>query len=181
MKQLERGFTLVELLIVIVIIGILAGITIVAYSGIQDRAKNTALLAAFDATEKALRIYKTINDDYPIPTDQPPVGGSIYVACINARLPAENGFALNQCSTSISPAYSESAILDTALKTVISPLPDTHSYSAASGGATYRGLIYEYLAKTAYLLYVVNGNQACGRGQALPNGTGGTVCQLILN
>ena len=34
-----KGFTIVELLIVIVVIGILAAITIVAYNGIQERAK----------------------------------------------------------------------------------------------------------------------------------------------
>lgn len=38
-----RGFTIVELLIVIVIIGILAAITIVAYNGIQDRAKQAKM------------------------------------------------------------------------------------------------------------------------------------------
>lgn len=40
-KSAERGFTIVELLIVIVVIGILAAITIVAYAGIQNRAKAT--------------------------------------------------------------------------------------------------------------------------------------------
>jgi prepilin-type N-terminal cleavage/methylation domain-containing protein len=38
-KQATRGFTIVELLIVIVIVGILAAITIVAYNGIQERAR----------------------------------------------------------------------------------------------------------------------------------------------
>ena len=37
----QTGFTIVELLIVIVVIGILAAITIVAYNGIQTRAQNT--------------------------------------------------------------------------------------------------------------------------------------------
>lgn len=40
-----RGFTIVELLIVIVVIGILATIGIVAYSGMQKRASETAMLS----------------------------------------------------------------------------------------------------------------------------------------
>ena len=39
----SKGFTIVELLIVIVIIGILAAITIVAYTGIQNRAKQAKM------------------------------------------------------------------------------------------------------------------------------------------
>lgn len=39
MAKSKSGFTIVELLIVIVVIGILAAITIVAYSGIQERAR----------------------------------------------------------------------------------------------------------------------------------------------
>ena len=41
--QQRRGFTIVELLIVIVVIAILAAITIVAYNGIQNRANDTVV------------------------------------------------------------------------------------------------------------------------------------------
>lgn len=46
MKKSIRGFTIVELLIVIVIIAILATVTIVSYNGIQARAKNTKTVSA---------------------------------------------------------------------------------------------------------------------------------------
>ena len=42
-KQKQSGFTIVELLIVVVVIAILAAITIVAYNGIQNRANDSVV------------------------------------------------------------------------------------------------------------------------------------------
>lgn len=56
MFKTKSGFTIVELLIVIVVIGILAAITIVAYNGIQQRARASATSAALNQTAKKLAI-----------------------------------------------------------------------------------------------------------------------------
>lgn len=62
-KQHRSGFTIVELLIVIVIIGILATITIVAYNGIQDRARVSATTSALTQANKKIRVWQTSNSD----------------------------------------------------------------------------------------------------------------------
>ena len=61
----STGFTIVELLIVIVVIGILAAITIVAYSGVQDRAGLSRSLGDLSSLQKAIEAYKAINGTYP--------------------------------------------------------------------------------------------------------------------
>ena len=60
-----KGFTIVELLIVIVVIGILAAIAIVAYNGVQDKAKFSLMQSDLKSITKALALYKVENDSYP--------------------------------------------------------------------------------------------------------------------
>jgi len=51
----QNGFTIVELLIVIVVIGILAAITIVAYNGIQQKAKIASATSDLVALNRAIQ------------------------------------------------------------------------------------------------------------------------------
>lgn len=61
----RSGFTIVELLIVIVVIAILAAISIVAYNGVQVRANVTKVQADLKGLQAALEIYKAENNSYP--------------------------------------------------------------------------------------------------------------------
>lgn len=66
LNKKARGFTIVELLIVIVVIGILAAIVIVAYNGVQQRGRNTGRIQAASQYVKMLKVYHTSNNStYP--------------------------------------------------------------------------------------------------------------------
>jgi len=63
-----RGFTIVELLIVIVVIGILAAIVIVTYNGIQQNARVASIQSDLTQAAQQLSVYKTgtsTTDQYP--------------------------------------------------------------------------------------------------------------------
>lgn len=59
------GFTIVELLIVIVVIGILAAITVVAYNGVQARARDSKRQNDIAEIQIALELYKIDKGVYP--------------------------------------------------------------------------------------------------------------------
>ena len=63
------GFTIVELLIVIVILGVLATISIVAYNGIQNRAQMTVKVSNVKTTEKQIEMFRIEHGTYPTSAD----------------------------------------------------------------------------------------------------------------
>ena len=63
--QKQTGFTIVELLIVVVVIAILAAITIVAYNGIRQRAEESALKTTAAQMYKKVETYRVQNSAYP--------------------------------------------------------------------------------------------------------------------
>lgn len=84
----QRGFTIVELLIVIVIMGILAAITIVAYNGIEGRAKAAKYQSDLNKLEKAIVLARNT-------TSQTLIGitGSTYTASGCVSKPAGTDLA----------------------------------------------------------------------------------------
>ncbi|OJU87905.1 hypothetical protein BGO17_02880 [Candidatus Saccharibacteria bacterium 49-20] len=66
--QTQTGFTIVELLIVVVVIAILAAITIVAYTGIRDRSINSAVQSSVSQAGKKVQTYAVTHSE-TVPTE----------------------------------------------------------------------------------------------------------------
>ena len=94
-RSLKRahGFTIVELLIVIVVIAILATITVVAYNGIQKRAQTTLYVSAVDSIEKQMRMSAAIDPARMHTTE------AVSIFCIGstADYTARDGFSEGEC------------------------------------------------------------------------------------
>ena len=61
----KSGFTIAELLVVIVVIGVLAAVTIVSYTGVNQRAVAAALSSDLDGISRQLKLDQVINSIYP--------------------------------------------------------------------------------------------------------------------
>ena len=64
-KKDDRGFTLIELMVVIVILGILAGLIIPRIMGRPDEARQAKARIQIQSLETALKLYKLDNGNYP--------------------------------------------------------------------------------------------------------------------
>jgi prepilin-type N-terminal cleavage/methylation domain-containing protein len=73
----NKGFTIVELLIVIVVIAILAAISILAYNGIQNRTSDAAVQSDLRNLAMKIEEYKAVNGSYPKNASSTVFGGGI--------------------------------------------------------------------------------------------------------
>lgn len=164
-KSTTDGFTLVELLIVIVIIAILSAISIVSYNGIRERAEGAQYVAAFDAYEKAIMMYYNQYDSYPI-VDNPDKP----YACLGSGYTQTADFTTGECFKVAGHVFGVvNATTNNEFQKVMSGMPILPSKSSLSSGDEYvRGIFYYSTNagnfKQAELSYYARGNQQCGRG-----------------
>lgn len=138
----STGFTIVELLVVIVVIAILAAISVVAYNGIRERAEAAAITTQVNQYAKIMEMYIVQNGRAPFANWR----------CLGdaTTLPAANGYAENYCfkPSNSGTVTSDFAPADPALmqelKAVNNQLP-TAGFPEAGClyGRTCRGMVYD--------------------------------------
>ena len=119
MVKTKSGFTIVELLIVIVVIAILAAISVVAFNGIQARAQNTNRLTELNAWNKLFALYKGTYGSYPRP-DSTTFGQYKYGFCLGIGYPGQTNLTTGvggKCHDNTAPV---NLALNTELKKVSS-------------------------------------------------------------
>jgi prepilin-type N-terminal cleavage/methylation domain-containing protein len=160
--KLLRGFTIVELLVVIVVIAILAAITIVAYNGIQQRAQYSKLSAGLNSYEKASQLYKVDHGVFPH-TDGYQSG------CLGRPedYPATADFQQGQCGLTGGAMGSINNDINTALAPYLTPVPDLGGLPIItySDGSKYRGVYYEGNDTYFYYEYGMPNGSTCPYGK----------------
>lgn len=167
MKDRQFGFTIVELLIVIVIIGILAAITVVAYNGIQNRANNTKTQQAVAAYAKAITLYGQDKGSYPDPA---------YYTCLGQEYTEST-----KCDSAAN--LTNTTTITTALRPYISNSAPNPAMTDVNGR---RGAFYHSNATTYYIFFMQAGTNTCpvigGTTRELGDTvvTGGVWCRASL-
>lgn len=64
------GFTIIELVVVIVVIGILSAVVIVAYNGVKNRSNDTTVQTDLKSIGTSLKAYKALTGTYPTTSAQ---------------------------------------------------------------------------------------------------------------
>lgn len=91
------GFTIVELLIVIVVIAILATVTVTAYSGIQQRSENQKTISAVKGWIGILKSYKALNGRFP--DYDASIDPYAQFPCLGTNYPGAKCMSLNNINT----------------------------------------------------------------------------------
>ncbi len=89
MTRRRAGFTIVELLIVVIVIAILATIAVMAYTGVQQKARDSAYLSEISSIQKSIHTRALLQDGVTLNVAAP-IGYSETIGSVNLVKPLEN-------------------------------------------------------------------------------------------
>lgn len=143
-----RGFTIVELLIVIVVISILASVTVTAFGNVQARAKAVRAASTGNAYIKLLKMYYAEKGTFPFSvSDSYPTFGD---ACLGlpSDFPARGGSGAGDCVTNPGDGYKVGG--STSIVNALMPYGRVPSglVDDTFDGEIWRGIRYSYSASS---------------------------------
>ena len=131
-RSWARGFTIVELLIVIVVIAVLAAITIVVFNGLQQRAIQSSLQADVNKAKKKVMLYQAENGTYPTAINC--TNPSSTEICVEPS--GSNAYSYTSLNTSTPPLYALSASNDALAYQVTESTPVQEGSGYSTNGLT---------------------------------------------
>jgi prepilin-type N-terminal cleavage/methylation domain-containing protein len=100
-EQEDKGFTLIEILIAIVLVGILSAVAVVGISNLVSKGSSSACAASLDAAKAGSAVYLAENPTYP--TTLTALANGVYLS-----LP--NGVTVNTTAVVAAPPHPAAAI-----------------------------------------------------------------------
>jgi type IV pilus assembly protein PilA len=164
MKKVQQGFTLIELMIVIAIIGILAAVALPAYQDYTTRAKISEVVLQVDGCKTAVSEFMQSAGAFPTGTAQAGCDAAIQTKYMTA------GLAVNATGVITSGAIRATSSAADGFTISMVPTSDsarTVPYVAAdfAAGTPIQGwACYTNAAATSYKLFPANCRQAAAAG-----------------
>lgn len=180
----QKGFTIVELLVVVVVIAILASITIVSYNGISKSSYNSQILSGVRTYYEAIMAYQATMNAYP--KTQPEIDGQhLAMTCLGV------GYKDQQCGKVTNVTIYEDATFNTQLKSFLgSTGTPVSNANLPVPGETYIGAVYGidsssfsstgYARVIEYALYGQNADCRISNAHAYSASSTTTACEVIL-
>lgn len=155
----KRGFTIVELLVVVVVIAILASIAIVSYSSVRKQAVASQAGAAASQYRRILMAYVNDNGQYPVdPSNPSNPSTNYYQACLGTGYIVRDGSGKQACRWVNSPRYVQPDF-NTALASLSRYQPDMSSFGPVtlSDGTMLQGMSLSFARKTMSNAFIIDG------------------------